>query len=473
MAQQTIDVGTAPNSGDGDHLRDAFIKINDNFDEIYGGAVIHDATAESSPDMADELGIYSIANGALRKVTRAALLAIGTAVQAYNATLAAIAGLSQTGLVARTGAGSAAARTITETANEITVTNGDGVSGNPTLSLPNALTFTGKTITGGTFSGITLSGTTTLPGSGSISSGGNIALGSGNRVDLSAGRVAIDGITDANNHGVRLGASGSSYLHITSQSGDAWQLNQFNGSAWSTKLTVAAGGAATFASTASAPAFIPTGSSAPANGMYLPSSNHLGLAANSNRQVDIWESSSTPVLDLIRGGSTIAGRMTASNTQFSFETVENKNLNFQASGNSTVNFTVNGGVAAAFSQGGSTPTAYVSVNGNHGGNDPGIYASSGSLSDVGLRLVSKGTSPVKVWTNGGTEQAHFTHTAGADRFHQFTGANAGNPKWSSSGGHLEIDPAGSNTVILTGIPTSSAGLPTGGVWSNSGVLTLA
>lgn len=42
-------------------------------------------------------------------------------------------------------------RTLTGTSNEITVTNGTGVSGNPTLSLPSALTFTGKTVTGGTF----------------------------------------------------------------------------------------------------------------------------------------------------------------------------------------------------------------------------------------------------------------------------------------------------------------------------------
>ena len=56
-----------------------------------------------------------------------------------------------------------AARTLTGTANEITVTNGDGVSGNPTISLPSALTFTGKTVTGGTFSGITISGATSIP----------------------------------------------------------------------------------------------------------------------------------------------------------------------------------------------------------------------------------------------------------------------------------------------------------------------
>lgn len=50
-------------------------------------------------------------------------------------------------------------RTITGTANEITVTNGDGVSGNPTLSLPTALTLTGKTVTGGTFAAPTITGT--------------------------------------------------------------------------------------------------------------------------------------------------------------------------------------------------------------------------------------------------------------------------------------------------------------------------
>jgi len=40
------------------------------------------------------------------------------------------------GIVVRTGAGTTTNRTITGTANQITVTNGDGVSGNPTLSLP-------------------------------------------------------------------------------------------------------------------------------------------------------------------------------------------------------------------------------------------------------------------------------------------------------------------------------------------------
>jgi hypothetical protein len=45
-------------------------------------------------------------------------------------------------------------RTLTGTANEVTVTNGDGSSGAPTFSLPSALTFTGKTVTGGTYTSV-------------------------------------------------------------------------------------------------------------------------------------------------------------------------------------------------------------------------------------------------------------------------------------------------------------------------------
>mgnify|MGYP006921320184 CR=1 FL=1 len=83
----------------------------------------------------------------------------GTNVQAYDADLAALAGNSTTGLWAYTGAGTGAARTLTGTANEITVTNGNGASGNPVVSLSSALTFTGKTVTGGTLSGSAVAGT--------------------------------------------------------------------------------------------------------------------------------------------------------------------------------------------------------------------------------------------------------------------------------------------------------------------------
>jgi hypothetical protein len=67
----------------------------------------------------------------------------------------ALHNLSTNGLVARTGAGTVAARTITGTANQVTVSNGDGVSGNPTLSLPQNI----HTAATPTFGGATLNGT--------------------------------------------------------------------------------------------------------------------------------------------------------------------------------------------------------------------------------------------------------------------------------------------------------------------------
>src|ERR1043165_8847364 len=69
--------------------------------------------------------------------------------------LTALADNSTNGFWVRTGAGAGAARTLSGTANEVIVSNGDGVAGAPTFSLPGALTFTGTTITGGSCGGVT------------------------------------------------------------------------------------------------------------------------------------------------------------------------------------------------------------------------------------------------------------------------------------------------------------------------------
>lgn len=55
--------------------------------------------------------------------------------QPLDADLTAIAALASTGLIARTGSGTAAERTITGTTNQISVTNGSGASGNPTVAI--------------------------------------------------------------------------------------------------------------------------------------------------------------------------------------------------------------------------------------------------------------------------------------------------------------------------------------------------
>ena len=65
-----------------------------------------------------------------------------TDAQGLDADLTALAGLSTTGLVARTGAGTTSTRTITGTTDQVVVTNGDGVAGNPTLALPQSIATT-------------------------------------------------------------------------------------------------------------------------------------------------------------------------------------------------------------------------------------------------------------------------------------------------------------------------------------------
>lgn len=73
---------------------------------------------------------YTAANAGLTLFTAD----LGVTVQAYDADLAGIAALSSTGLIARTAAGAFSARTMTA-GSGITLSNGDGVAGNPTVTL--------------------------------------------------------------------------------------------------------------------------------------------------------------------------------------------------------------------------------------------------------------------------------------------------------------------------------------------------
>jgi len=62
-------------------------------------------------------------------------LAIGTDVQAFDIDLTALGNVSTNGFYVRLGNGSASSRSITGTTNLITITNGDGISGNPTITV--------------------------------------------------------------------------------------------------------------------------------------------------------------------------------------------------------------------------------------------------------------------------------------------------------------------------------------------------
>jgi hypothetical protein len=137
---------------------------------------------------------------------------------ANGAAIDALGAVAANGALTRTAANTYVARTLTGTAAELTVTNGDGVAGNPTVSLPSALTFTGKTVTGGTFTSPTL--TTPTIGDGTAAAP-SLTFTSDTNTGLYRPAADTVGIAGGGNDVVRLTgvASALDYLEIKNGTG--------------------------------------------------------------------------------------------------------------------------------------------------------------------------------------------------------------------------------------------------------------
>lgn len=61
MTQQIINVGPAPNDGQGDPIRTAYIKCNDNFNELYSRVQV-DPPLDPSGTVGDTAGMYAYDN---------------------------------------------------------------------------------------------------------------------------------------------------------------------------------------------------------------------------------------------------------------------------------------------------------------------------------------------------------------------------------------------------------------------------
>lgn len=156
--------------------------------------------------------------------------------------LSALEGLASTGIAVRSTTDTWVQRSVAGTANEIVVANGDGVSANPTISISTATILTGKTITGGAFSGGTwdngaIGGTTPAAGTFTIANSSlAFQLNGGNALVLSGGNHWLRGVDGSN--AFRAGATSSgAWLTISAGSTTKAQINMPASSPKTTPVT--------------------------------------------------------------------------------------------------------------------------------------------------------------------------------------------------------------------------------------------
>ena len=169
MAQEIINVGTAPNDGAGDPLRTAFTKTNNNFSQLFAtGGVSGIANGTSNVNI--------VFNGAIlmSPTGTANVVAVTAAVMTVTGTLIGNSAISATGNI---------------TAGNFFIGNGSQLTG--VLSSPAASLITGSTLS----SNVTISSLTTLGTLGSLDVTANVQAGN----LRTSGQVSTAGNVNASN----------------------------------------------------------------------------------------------------------------------------------------------------------------------------------------------------------------------------------------------------------------------------------
>jgi hypothetical protein len=132
--------------------------------------------------------------------------------------------------------------------------------------------------------------------------------------------------------------SGESLITYTGAGGGSnirFGIGYWNNSTYSEQFTIASTGAATFSSTASATAFIPTGSSVPTIGMYSSAANTLDFATNTTNKLSISSTGTATFSGDVYATGFIGALETSNNIRF------NQTLSTSSSGASGNYLTIN------------------------------------------------------------------------------------------------------------------------------------
>ncbi|HTE22310.1 MAG TPA: hypothetical protein VK674_04695 [Candidatus Limnocylindria bacterium] len=154
---------------------------------------------------------------------------------AIDPTLVALAAYNTNGILAQTAADTFAGRTITGTTNRITVTDGDGVAGNPTLdvgtdvvTLTGSQTLTNKTLTTPT---ISATGFTNAQHAHAAANSGGVIPIANTSGTLTVARGGTGRITSTTAYGIIAAGTTATGVHQTLATGSAGQILKSNGAA--------------------------------------------------------------------------------------------------------------------------------------------------------------------------------------------------------------------------------------------------
>lgn len=187
MTQQIINIGTAPNAGDGDPLRTSFTKTNENFTELYGYSA--DLSGVSNVTQArSNLGLGGMATQGASAVSITGGAVDGTPVGAMVASSGAFSSLDVNGI---------SYPTVDGIAGQVLKTDGQGVLSFGDLGTMSTQNANSVAIVGGNVDGVSIGASTPASGAFTTLSSNSQAMLSGlayPAVDGASGQViATDG----------------------------------------------------------------------------------------------------------------------------------------------------------------------------------------------------------------------------------------------------------------------------------------